>query len=112
MTPQPTERHIQIGLECGKRWIDEGGTVGDVVAQVLAKYFPDPQPTTERPTEEGWYWWRHSKSDNWTAALVGREPNGHLLNVKRVGYPGWLLQYVTGEWCPMILPSSPAEKGE
>lgn len=104
-----TDRHIRIGLECTKQWIDGHEDLSEVVTKIVAREFPDFQPMTELPTEPGHYWFRWNDTDSWDYALVyGPEDD---LHVDRIGFQTCQISHFTGgQWLRILPPASPAKK--
>lgn len=67
-----------------------------------------PRWTTERPTVEGWYWWKGTHHDQESPACVeivthGPPDNRQLVTCFGDGF-FTRLDVVTGEWAPVMLP--------
>lgn len=137
MTPQPTERYDQAtvtatnivdGINEGLSKFTNGGisfqpsiikkiaeglrvVFAHIEAKAVARYKAesDPQPTTERPTEEGWYWlWTHSNID-WKMVKIDAE----LFVDDGYGSLGHVSQFSDYcQWLRILPPASPSEKKE
>lgn len=111
LSPLPSrERNDALVLALGRMVNIHGDFTTARALDVIDEYYPPQQPTTERPTEEGAFWYRNRPEDEWVLAEV--KLLCKKLAASSKGCPIAWVENLTGEWLRIVPPASPIEKGE